>query len=80
MKKRKIIYRSSFLLPNNNFIVGLGSVLNIAGNYFDYDVSKTENEADLKALHSDWQNVGNDIKKSKEKFEKDNKDKLCLNF
>ncbi len=68
------------MIPNNNFIIGLGSVLNIAGNYFDYDVSKTENEADLKALHSDWQNVGNDIKKSKEKFEKDNKDKLCLNF
>lgn len=37
-------------------------------------------EADFIALTSDWQNIGNDIRKSKEKFEKDNKSKLCINF
>lgn len=80
MKKKKETYRTDFLLPKNNFLVGLGSVLNIAGAYFTYNYSKSENEADLKAIYSDWKNIGDDFKKSKQKFEKDNKDKLCLNF
>ena len=80
MNKRRPRYRTNFLLPRNNFLVGLGSVLNIAGAYFDYNYSKSEKEADFKAMESDWQNVGDDFRMSKEKFEKDNKDKLCLNF
>ena len=40
MKKRKTIFKTDFLLPKNNFFVGLGSVLNIAGSYFDYNYSK----------------------------------------
>jgi hypothetical protein len=80
MNKRKTKYRTDFSLPKNNFFVGIGSVLNIAGAYFDYNYSKSEKESDFKAMHSDWQNVGNDFKKSLDKWEKDNKDKLCLNF
>lgn len=41
MKKRKTIFKTDFLLPKNNFFVGLGSVLNIAGSYFDYNYSKS---------------------------------------
>ena len=80
MNKKKANYRTDFLLPKNNFLVGLGSVLNIAGAYFNYNYSKSEKDADYKAMYSDWKNVGEDFKVSKEKFEKDNKDKLCLNF
>lgn len=80
MNKRRIKYKTSFLLPKNDFLVGLGSVLNIAGSYFDYNYSKSEKEADYKAMYSDWENVGEDIRRSKEKFEKENKDKLCLNI
>ncbi|MFD2037017.1 hypothetical protein ACFSKL_19590 [Belliella marina] len=80
MSKKKEKYRTDFLLPKNNFLVGMGSVLNIVGSYFDNNYSKSGNEADLKAMVSDWQNVGDDFRQSNEKFEKDNKDKLCLNF
>ncbi len=69
MKENKAKYRTDFLLPNNNFFVGFGSVLNVAGAYFDYNYSKNENETDLKALYSDWQNVGNDLKDAKKKIE-----------
>ncbi len=55
-------FSSDFLLPRNNFFVGMGSVLNLGGNYFEYNTSKSDIEADKKALSSDWQNVGNDIK------------------
>ncbi len=76
---KKVNYRLSFLLPKNNFLVGLGSVLNISGAYFKYNYSKSEEQADFKAIYSDWENIGEDFKLSKEKFEKDNSDKLCLN-
>lgn len=64
MNKKRTGYSSDFLLPNNNFWVGFGSVLNLAGSYFEYNISKTEEEADAKALASDWKNVGDDIKDS----------------
>lgn len=78
MKKRNIKYRTDYLLPKNNLWVGMGSILNLAGSYFDYNYSKTEKEADFKAIMSDWENVGVDVKKSKEKFENKHKRKLCL--
>ena len=78
MKKRKIEYKTDFLLPKNDFLVGLGSVLNIAGSYFDYNYSKSAADADRKALISDWMNVGDDFKSAKKVFEKKNSNKLCL--
>ena len=80
MNKKKKQYKTDFLLPKNNFLIGIGSVLNITGSYFDYNYSNSDMEADFIALTSDWHNIGNDIRKSKEKFEKDNKSKLCINF
>lgn len=77
MNKKK--YTTDFLLPKNNFWVGFGSVLNIAGSYFDYNYSNSDAEADSKALFSDWINIGNDIKVAKVKFEKIYSDKLFLN-
>lgn len=78
MKKRKTEYKTDFLLPKNDFLVGLGSVLNIAGSYFDYNYSKSAVDADKKALISDWMNVGDDFKSSKKIFEKENSKKLSL--
>jgi hypothetical protein len=52
MKMKK--FSSDFLLPRNNFFVGMGSVLNLGGNYFEYNTSKSDIEADKKALSSDW--------------------------
>jgi ribosomal protein S15P/S13E len=78
MKKRNIKYRTDFLLPRNSFWVGMGSVLNISGSYFEYRYSKSNNEADMQALISDWNNVGEDLKNAKKDFETKNGDKLCL--
>ncbi|WP_299429564.1 hypothetical protein [uncultured Maribacter sp.] len=78
MKKRKIKYKTDYLLPKNNFLVGMGSILNLAGSYFEYNYSKSDGDADLKALTSDWENIGEDIRKSKSNFEKENKQEFCL--
>lgn len=76
MKNRNLKLKTDFLLPKDNFWVGMGSVLNLSGRYFTYNYSKSDNEADFKAILSDWQNVGRDIEKAKKDFEK--KENLCL--
>lgn len=81
MEKRNKIRKTDFLLPNNNFLIGLGSVLNIVGSYFEYNYSSSSEEADLKALESDWQNVGGDIKESIANFKKqDSNKKISICF
>jgi hypothetical protein len=78
MEKTKVKYKTDYLFSKCSFWKGVGSVLNLPGNYFEYEYSKTEQEADTKALTSDWQNVGEDLRNSKKKFEKQNYAKLCL--
>ena len=60
-----------------SFIMGMGSIMNIAGNYYDIPryryrnrsrnrkiMSDTEAfEYDMKALQSDWEIIGQDFKK-----------------
>lgn len=62
MRKNK--FRTDFLLQKNNFLIGLGSVLSIEGNYFEFNKSKSSQDADIKALKSDWYNIGEDIRES----------------
>jgi hypothetical protein len=45
-----------------SFLTGAGSVLALFGNYYEYNQSSTEAEADALALYSDWLNIGNDIR------------------
>lgn len=80
MKKIRKLYSTDFLLPKNNFWVGLGSVLNLSEAYFEYNYSKSDREADFNALYSDWQNIGNDIEKSTRKFETENLQELCPKY
>lgn len=54
-------YKTDFLTPKSSFLSGVGSVLNIGGNYFDYNNSTSDDEADEKAISMDWKIVGSDI-------------------
>ena len=47
-----------FLAPTSTFIIGMGSVLNIAGNYSQYNFSSTPEEVDRLAIENDWAMVG----------------------
>jgi hypothetical protein len=60
MKKIKK-YRTDFLFPTPSFLIGAGSVFNIAGNYFNFNYSSSDKEADNKAIMSDWGVIGQDI-------------------
>jgi len=62
------IYRTDYLFVNTNFIIGAGSVLNLGGNYFEFNRSRTPEEADARAIESDWGVVGNDIRAAIEEY------------
>lgn len=59
-------YRSDFLFVTPSALIGAGSILNIAGNYFSFNSSSSEREADMRALLADWGVVGNDISEAME--------------
>lgn len=60
----KKIYRSDFLFSSIDFVIGAGSIINLAGNYFDFNSCETSEEADKKAIENDWGVIGQDIQKS----------------
>lgn len=54
-------YKTGYLFPRPSIIQGVGSIINIAGNHFHFNYSKTEEDADSNAIENDWGMVGNDI-------------------
>lgn len=64
----KVNLFSTRLFPKSSFITGIGSAFNLFGNYYNLNYSDSPGEADLLAMRSDWNAVGNDIRKSIEVF------------
>lgn len=60
-------YRTNILFPRATIFDGIGSIFNIAGSYFDFNYSKSSEEADRIAIENDWGVVGNDIRNVLEK-------------
>lgn len=58
------------LLPKMNFFTGMGSVMNIAGNYFEFSNCDDEVTEDYEAIQSDWDAIGHDIKNAMENHKK----------
>lgn len=60
MKKERKLF-TDFLFSTPDFYTGMGSVFNLSGNYYKFNVSASEVEADTKALRSDFGMVGQDF-------------------
>ena len=56
--------RTDFLLKERGFWTGFSSILSLFGNPNMFNTSKSGEEADKKALKSDWEMVGQDFKES----------------
>ena len=54
-------YHIDFLFPRTNAFVGAGSVFNLAGNYFEFNIPDKEQDADFHALENDWGMIGKDM-------------------
>jgi hypothetical protein len=52
---------TDFLTAKSSLWTGMGTVMNLAGNYFIYNVSPTAADADRRAIASDWRRVAGDI-------------------
>jgi hypothetical protein len=53
---------TDFLTARSSALTGMGTLLNLAGSYYLYNVSPTPTDADARALASDWRMVGQDIR------------------
>ena len=63
-------YIPNKLFAEPSFIEGVASAVDLGGVlHKDYNSSKTEREADIKALQNDWRAVGDDIRFSIYKYE-----------
>ena len=53
---------TDYLFAMPSFLSGMGRVLNLGGVHTDYNQNLTPQEADRKALASDFKAVGDDIR------------------
>jgi hypothetical protein len=53
---------TDFLTPKSSYLTGAGSVMNLAGSYFVYNISPTPDMADRRAIFSDWAMIGQDLR------------------
>jgi hypothetical protein len=60
-------YRTNRLFHRTSVLDGIGSIINIPGNYFDFNYSNSGEEADRVAIENDWGVVGDDIRKAAKK-------------
>ena len=56
---------SDRLFSKMNFVIGMGSVMNIAGNYFQFNASPNGLEADQNAIASDLKAIASDFECAK---------------
>ena len=74
MKKKT--QRERFLEKGSGFLVGVGSVIDISGSLFDYNITRNPAKRDIKSIQMDWITIGKDISKAAKKFEDENN--LCI--
>lgn len=62
---------STFLFARPSFVEGMARVMDIGATMQVYNNSKTEKEADLKALKKDWEAVGEDVVNAAKQYEQE---------
>jgi hypothetical protein len=61
---------TGFLFASPSWLQGVASALDLGGTMLEYNESKTPQEADGRAIASDWAITGKDIRKAVENLEK----------
>jgi hypothetical protein len=56
--------RADFLFARPSFWSGVGRILDLFGKFDTYNVSRSDEETDMRALYSDWRIVGQDLRDS----------------
>lgn len=61
--------KSDFLVASPSLISGMGRLLDWYGQFDEYNKSRNDREADLRAAASDWRIVGDDLRKAMADFQ-----------
>ena len=64
---------STFLFARPSFIEGMARVIDLGATLQVYNESRTEKEADIKAIKKDWEAVGEDVANAVKGYERRNK-------
>lgn len=54
-------FNTGFLFSTPSFLSGTGTVINLGGNYYEYNVSPSDCEADFNAIRNDFDMIGQDM-------------------
>ncbi|MBI2100822.1 MAG: hypothetical protein HYT47_02280 [Candidatus Vogelbacteria bacterium] len=65
--KNPYVFNRLFAEPS--FFEGVARVLDLGTTLQEYNVSETEQEADIEALKNDWRAVGDDLRSSIKNYE-----------
>lgn len=60
---------TDFLFSKSTFLTGMASAYNIAGNFYEFNYSKSGDEADNDAIEVDWKMVASDLRKAVESLD-----------
>jgi hypothetical protein len=71
--EKKTQFNTDFLFTSPNFLTGAATIFNLAGNFYEHNSSKSEDEADCSAIANDFKIVGNDLEKTLSKYDLLNK-------
>ena len=69
----EILRRTARLFARPSFAEGVARVIDIGGTLNIYNRDVTEQEADAKALSSDWWAIGDDLRYSLQKHQEESK-------
>jgi hypothetical protein len=69
--KKQMRYTTGFLFSTPSFLSGAGTVINLAGNFYEFNSVDTGFEADEMAIQNDFSMVGQDICDVMEKIKED---------
>lgn len=62
---------SSLLFARPSFFEGMARIVDVRGNLNQYNCSETPEEADCRAIYSDWAAVGQDIRQTVAEYRRD---------
>ena len=62
---------TDYLYARPSFLSGVARLFDFFGLFTRYNFSRTEEEADAKALYSDWRAIGQDLALAMRRFEAD---------
>jgi hypothetical protein len=53
---------TDFLCASGSGLIGAGSIFNLAGSYFEFNSSPSDEASDARAIGCDWAMVGQDLR------------------